>query len=205
LGAPSVLGTLVVIGRISLPSVLQAPRILAIHDFTRLVAGPSTYVMDLITPGGTVRVPISSWQATVRDAVDSYVQCVVPACEPWVDAINEATEFQITRKSATVAGVEVQSMIASAALQSIALAQGGYSYSATISGYADAAAAPETIERELADIRTVFTYSTGYRVRCAIDWLLRPGNTATFGATSFVVRYISYYVQGNDAFMDVGE
>lgn len=208
LGAVRVVALQAIAARVFAPSPLSAaPAVFAIHDFSVLLdaASTSNYLMDLTTPGGVVRVPISSWQATLRAEEDNYVQCVVPACQDWVETIAVATAFEIIRRAVTSAGDKVQIVIASAPLEAPTLAQGANNYSATLSGYSPPIDAPAAVERALTDIRTVFTYSTGYRVRCAIDWLLRPGHTATFNGTDFQVRYISYYVQGDDAFMDVGQ
>lgn len=207
LGTPAALGKWINAGYVSLPSILQTERVLGIHDFSALIdpAASQSYVMDVTTEDGRVRIPISSWQATLRAAEPSYVQCVVPACEQWVDRIAEATAFDITRRALTVNGDTIDSIVASAPLESTLLAQGALNYSATLSGYGPAIEAPEAVERALTGIRTTFTYSTGYRVRCAIDWILQPGHTATFDDISFPVRYISYYVNENDSFMDVGQ
>ena len=56
-------------------------------------------------------------------------------------------------------------------------------------------------------MRSVASGSSGYRVRCAIDWLLRPAQRAYLpDGASFIVSYINFYQpQGNDSYMDVGE
>ena len=56
-------------------------------------------------------------------------------------------------------------------------------------------------------MRSVNSGSTGIRVRCAIDWLLRPAQRAYLpDASSFIVGYINFYQpQGNDSYMDAGE
>ena len=41
------------------------------------------------------------------------------------------------------------------------------------------------------------------RVRCSIDWLLRPQQRAHLPATSFVAGTINYYVSTSDSWMEV--
>lgn len=209
LGAPAVYGSLV-FAWCSDPGPLQQPALLAVHDFTDAIAGLRTrYVMDLVTPGGDVRAPISTWQATLRTGVQSYVQCNVPAAGDWVDDLNAATEFVIWRQVTLTTGETIEYEMARAPVDSLSLAQGPRNYTATLTGYADGfaenASPPEATDRTLANVRSVFTASSGMRVRCAIDWLLRPGQRAYSSGTAFIVGRISYFAGDGDEYMDVGE
>ena len=211
LGAPAVLAwSLAALS--AAPTMLGAPAVLAYHDFTAQISAASTrYVMDLTTPGGLVRVPISSWQATLRTGASNYVQCVVPAVADWVASINAATAFTITRTATTLYGASVEYEMAAAPLEQIQLSQGPTNYSATLSGYSTAFAEDEApdaaYDRYLTGVRSVDSGSSGMRVRCAIDWLLRPAQRAYLpDASSFIVGYINFYQpQGNDSYMDAGE
>lgn len=173
------------------------------------------YVMDLVVDGELVRVPISSWQATLQTDSSCYVQCVVPACGEWLDTINAADEFVVSRVSMLYPaydGATVEGPLARAPVQTLQVSQGGTNYSAVLSGYVDALPEnddPDAIyDRELVGVRSIQTYGETISIRCDIDWLLRPGQRATYGVVDFVVSYINYYVTGNtktiDAYMDVG-
>lgn len=212
LGAAAAIGSVPISGYTAAPSPLGTPYALAYHDFTAQLGDAITrYVMDLTTPGGLVRVPISSWQATLRTGASNYVQCVVPAVAAWVDSINAATAFTITRTATTLDGAPVEYEMAAAPLEQIQLSQGPTNYSATLSGYSTAFAEDEApdaaYDRYLTGVRSVNSGSSGMRVRCAIDWLLRPAQRAYLpDASSFIVGYINFYQpQGNDSYMDVGE
>lgn len=79
-------------------------------------------------------------------------------------------------------------------------------YSCTLSGYPAGASAP-TIPAtyELAGVRYIEENSTGtYSARCAIDWLLRPGDTVSVDEITFTADYINYYANDRDSYMDVG-
>jgi hypothetical protein len=210
LGAVAVLGVHARAGLISAPSPLGAALVLAVHDFTEAIAGlRSTYVLDMVTPGGDVRVPISAWQATLRAGVQSYVQCNIPACAPWIDDITAATEFVISRRVVLTTGETLEYEMARAPADNPSLAQGPRNYTATLTGYsegfAEVADPPTATDRTLADVRSVFTSTAGLRVRCAIDWLLRPGQRALLDGEPFIVGRISYYCADGDQYMDVGE
>ena len=199
------------VARVAAPTMLGQPRILAAHDFTGALGdrGALIYVMDLLTPGGRVRVPISSWQATLQVEQSNYLQCVVPACLPFVAQINAATSFQITRQARLPEGSVFEYPMAAAPLQTVITAQGTNNFTATLSGYSPGlvlvGTPPPSAARVLQGVRTVFTQPGGLRVRCSIDWLLRPGQLATLDGASFLVSYINYYVTDGDQYMDVGE
>lgn len=210
LGSPAVLGQVVTQAYAWAPSPLGQPAVVAFHDFSFGLGDAVTrYVMDLVTPTGTVRVPISSWQATLQTGRSNYVQCVVPGVLTWVSAINAATEFVISR-TADVPGVGViEYEMARAPVGEARFDRGSINYTCTLSGYAQGFAADEepsaVTDRVLAKVRSISSGSGGLRVRCAIDWLLRPGHRAIVDGSPFTAAYINYYVSGGDAYMDAGE
>lgn len=192
-------------------SALGSGKAVGWSDFTGAVSETSTlaYVMDLVTPDGNVRVPISSWQATLQTGASSYVQCVIPACSEWIDDIVAATEFVIYRRAELTDGSTIEYEMATSPLEVRNYSQGPFNYTATISGYPDALTAQDdpspTFDRTLTGIRSVSDGNGGMRVRADIDWLLRPGMRAYNGDTEILVDFINYYVPGNDQYMDVGE
>lgn len=211
LGRGAVLGNIPQSAFVAGRSALGRGSAAAWHDFTGAVVESASllYVMDLITPGGTVRVPISSWQATLQTDAACYVQSVIPACTPWISTITAATEFVIRRKAQLTDGSAIEYEMARSPLETRSFAQGPSNHTATISGYSDALTAnanpPAVQDRTLTGVRTVFDGDGGIRVRADIDWLLRPGMRAYWGATPILVDFINYYVPGNDQYMDIGE
>lgn len=195
---------------IAAPSPLSPAKAVAFHDFTAQLGDTIThYVMDLLTPTGTYRVPISSWQATLQTGSSNYVQCVIPACSQWVDTLNAATEFVIWRRAVLPSGAAIEYEMARAPADTPAFDQSPSRHTCTLSGYSDAFAEsldpPAAYDRELTGLRTISSGSS-LRVRCAVDWLLRPGHRAYVQGAPFVVRYINYYApSGFDSYMDVGE
>ena len=194
---------------IGVPSPLRAPRALVYQDFTGVLGDAiSVYVMDLITPAGPVRVPISSWQATLQTGASNYVQCVVPACAAWFAALNTATEFVIYRRAVLPSGAAIEYEMARAPASTVQYDQGPERYTCTLSGYSPAFAASATPnpgqDRALTGVRSV-SIGRAMRVRCAVDWLLRPGQRALVQGVPMPVRYINYYApSGFDSYMDVG-
>lgn len=197
-------------GTADIPSPLGSSTPLLFHDFTGQLGDATTYyVMDLTGPSGTTRVPISSWQATLQVGQSNYVQCVVPAVQAYASAIEAADAFVISRLVSVPGVGDLTYEMAAAPVQTATFDQGPSRYTCTLSGYNSGFAPDEdpssAYDRTLQNIRSVSISQSGVRVRCSIDWLLRPAMRVTAGARTFIVAYINYYVGNNDAYMDVGE
>jgi hypothetical protein len=194
----------------SAPSVLGWPRGVVFHDFTaNLGDAVQGYEMGLETAQGLISVPISSWQATLQTRVSNYVQCVVPAAQNWAEAIQAATAFVILRTATLPTGEKLVYEMARAPVGEARFDWGPGRYTATVSGYSQGFAVDEegelTATRTLTGIRSVSFGNGGRRIRCSIDWLLRPGQMANADGMTFTVSYMNFYVSGNDAYMDAGE
>lgn len=181
------------------------------NDFTGAVDpyAPLIYVADLITDSGVVRAPISSWQATIQVEESCYGQCVVPAVFDLIDAVSSATQFIIYRRARLLDGSYVEQMMVSVPVDTRSISQGTSNYTAVLSGYFDEFPGedelPQSMDRNLANVRSLTEGDGGLRIRSDIDWLLRPGMKAKYGATELIVDWINYYVPGNDQYMDIGE
>lgn len=208
LGEPRALG-LAVYGRASVASVLGQPAAVALVDFTASLdpLAPTYWVADLITPGGLVRVPITSWQATLRLGEPGSAQCVITAATDYIDDILAATEFVVSRRAALLVGGVMEAQMIRAPISQVSTARGPINFTVTLLGDLPASSLPagSTVpERALADVRTVSTYDGYTRVRAAVDWLLRPGHVALLDEEAISVETISYYV-AFDAYMDLAD
>jgi hypothetical protein len=214
LGAPTLRSDLV-FGRLTDSGPLGTPRLTVFSDFTPYLAVEQRqrYWMDLTTPGGVVRVPVSSWQSTQQTGAQCYAGCVVPACEPYLADLYAATEFAIVREGTLKTGARFEIEMVRCPLDTLQTDEGPTNLTASLAGYFDAFPEVEDpdaqFDRVLTGVRSVSVYASGVRFRCDIDWLLRPGQRAQYEATTFLVSYINYYVTQNltsvDAYMDIGE
>ena len=170
-------------------------------------AGTRTiYRLTLFADGvDSIELPMSSWQATVQSGVKSYLQAVVPISDPafYSSIIARQGGSFLVEKCAVFQNTELRQSMAQAPLSSIRYDRGPTNASATISGYWSESAAGAGVVT-LAGVRTVSVTST-VRVRSDIDWTLRPGQIANAdGQTINPVRYINFYVNATDEYMDVG-
>lgn len=215
LDAAGAVGSVPVAGVCSVPSMLGTASAVGFHDFTVGLGDVVTrYVLDLVTPAGLVRVPMSSWQATLQTGRSNYVQAVVPAVGDWVDSINAATEFVVSRVAVLPGGGLLEYEMVRGPVEQASFSRGPSRFTCTLSGYSTGFAVdedpPAVYDRELAGVRSISSGTGGMRVRSSIDWLLRPGHRAFADGSPFVVAYINYYVAvqdggSGDAYMDAGE
>ena len=163
------------------------------------------YALDLDDGTDSIRIPISSWQATLQLDRSSFVQAVIPAALEYLTAINALTdpEIIISRGVRYEDGSTQEAELARVPLTTTRYQRGPNRATITVSGYGSTPI-PDYGSRTLRDIRSITT-DTGFRVRCAIDWFLRPGQLATADGNLFTVSYINYYANDSDQFMDVGE
>lgn len=205
LGASSALGTFYERQVMAaMPAMLGVPRVLSTHDFYNFLSDDPRhlYTMELQTSTGAVRVPISSWQATLNAEDASFVQCVVPAADRWIDELDDAGSFVIFRKTTLIDGRSIEVALAGAPLETLSFADGRVT--ATLQGYLTDLLVGGSASPALAGILNVFVSDAGIRVRCAIDWQLKPGMICYYNGTPIVVEYINYYVTQGQAYMDVG-
>lgn len=154
-----------------------------------------------------IRIPISSWQATVQLDRSNFTQAVIPGALEWVDAVNDRKDGEIIiYRGVRHQGGNVQEVeLARAPLEQVQLDQGPINTTMTLRGYSQPQSPQNALTRDLQNVRSQSTSASGVRFRCDIDWLLRPGHTAQARGTTFEVAYINYYVTRGQAYMDVGE
>jgi len=196
-------------GLISVPTMLQSPAVWSYFDFTPILTGtePEVYIMELITPGGAVRVPISSWSATLQTGSDNSAQCVIPAAFDWMEYISDASSFSIYR-TAQISGQEHAELMSSSTLDLAQYTRSSSGIVCTLTGHSsgyDEETDPESVyDRMLTGIQSISS-GTVKRVRCSIDFLLRPGHRAIVRESEIIVGKIGYYVTKKIAYMDVWE
>jgi len=187
-------------------SPLEAPQSVLYIDFSGSLTGREVIHHYAELDGTAFR--ISSWQATLRAGNSNYVQCVIPAVQDLVDAINAATTFKIYRRAFLSSGQVVDYLMAESPIEQRVFNRGSLQYSCLLSGYSDGFAIdldPPTIyDRTLTGIRSTTVTGSKVRVRCAVDFLLRPARRAYLEGQPFIVEYVNYYCQPNQEYMDVG-
>ena len=155
-----------------------------------------------------IRIPISSWQATVQTDRSSYAAAVIPGALQWVDAVNDRADtgrFTVYRGVRYQNGETQEREMASAPLQVVQFDQGPTNATMSISGYETVSAPAYELTRTLKNVRSRSISAAGLRVRCDIDFFLRPGHTAVAQGDELQVAYINYYANSSDEYMDVGE
>ena len=196
--------------RVSASSPLGSAKLSAFHDWSSVIPEDAVinYLMDIVGTT-TERIPISSWQGTLQVDRASYLQAVIPACGQYLDFINAQTDPELViYRRASFDGQSFTQEMARSVVTSTSVARGSTNYSATISGYESTFSAlseSSVTTRTLNHVQSQTTYNEGIRVRCGIDWFLRPGQNAISDGNEFTVSYINYIGNDSGAYMDVGE
>lgn len=154
-----------------------------------------------------IRIPISSWQATLQADRSSFVQAVIPAALPWVGPLNDrktSGEIILSHGVRFMDGSTEEWEVVRAPFQQFFLDRGPQRYTGRLSSYTTLAAGTANNIHTLRNIRST-SVSTGLRVRCDLDPTVRPGHTVVADGTSFVAAYINLYANDSDRYMDVGE
>ncbi|TFH84728.1 hypothetical protein EQG41_20885 [Billgrantia azerbaijanica] len=162
----------------------------------------TVYLLEI----GDYRVPMSSFQATMRRQGQSFLQAVIPNGSEHLAALVDGAPMQVLMglraPDDTLTELEA---IASAPLQIVRHDEGGGRDTLTVSGYGPLP--PQgSLARELRGISYRSINQGVRRVRSQIDLLLRPGQVAIDGdGSSFMVGTIQYFVGARSEFMEVLE
>ena len=166
------------------------------------------YAMELVKTGETVRIPISSWQATLQLDRASYLQCVIPAAGEWADVIVDYAandgQFVIYRGARFSDGGTQEAEMLRAPMQDIRIDEGPTRFTVTMAGYTHLAAPEQVSARQLRNIRSRSS-GNALRIRCDVDWFLRPGQQASDGTSTFTAGFMNVYATQTDEYMDVGD
>lgn len=160
------------------------------------------YLLDV----GDVRVPMSSFQATMRLEGESFVQAVIPGFDSPA-GLDHGARMKIKLGYYYPDTDEYSDLetIAEAPLGEITISEGATRKTATLSGYGRRPLY-EYRSRTLTGVQTRTTQKGLRRVRCEIDLLLRPGNVAIDeDGAEFGVKDIQYFVNASSAAMEVTE
>lgn len=156
---------------------------------------------------GEWRVPMSSFQATMRRTGKSFLQTIVPAGDSILPSLEYGALMQVQLGYYYPSADEYDGLetIALAPLEQIRSDEGPTRFTLTLSGYGDfPQAAPR--ERILQGVQARSISQGARRVRCNVDLLLRPDNYAVdTNGESFHVGQIQYFVNATSAAMEVLE
>lgn len=162
----------------------------------------SIYVLDV----GSLRLPISSAQATMRLTGQGFLQAVVPNGGAYVDELAALLdEPMVLRSGYRYADGSLSPLepIAEAPFQISSQSTGPINDTLTLSGYGPRTTTTAAT-RKLREVQTRTINTDGRRVRCALDLFLRPGHTATDSDGAVItVGVIQYFINASSQAMEV--
>lgn len=156
-----------------------------------------------------LEIPMSSFQARLRDGTPSYVAAYIPDVETYSDDIIARPNGEILiRKGYLFSdGTRQLETIARVDYEDLRYDIGAYSSTGVISGHrTESATSAKTVA--MSGVSYECLQDDGKRrVRCDVDLFLRPGDTATWsaGEDQIVVGQIAYVVNPTFAWMEITE
>lgn len=158
-----------------------------------------------------IELPISSWQARLRDTDPTYVSAVIPNALAYAEAIIARTGGQLKiykgYKFIGQTGGRFLALAVETSLHSIRHDTGPKSSSITLVGYANITnSAPKTVAYDALTYRALQAdgrrrWRTGLKLDfseimdgTAWDFIARPGDTVTYQGESMVIGFISLAV-----------
>lgn len=157
---------------------------------------------------GDLELPISSFQARLRDATPTYLGVIVPNSPDWIDEVTarSADSLTVERGAVLQDGTTVWATIVTVPLDSMRYDNGPHSSSMTLSGHVTQT---NTQPRTIPITRVIsesLLESGQHKLRVGyVDFQLRPGDTIEYGATSWTAGLISIAVGANQQSMDITE
>ncbi len=175
-----------------------------------MIFAPFKTFADLYEGETSVRVPISSCQATLRADTSHYAQIVVPQGSTWAATLAASDHFAIVYAACSDDGAVLEEIeVCRAPVSNISYARGPTNDTATVTGNWEADPLDpfpqwET-NRRLYGTQQEFTTDAGKRYRCKVDPLMRPSRLALFDdTTAILVELVGFYISRSVAYMDVG-
>jgi hypothetical protein len=170
------------------------------------------------TPDENIIAPISSFQCTLRpsdERASSYFQVVIPNGDLYISRIRQMimadiTRFSVERFAQFSRGQGAGILIALAQVKDVTYNQGPTNATITLQSWDRYESFSDYPENNAIHIKSPMSVSIsgGYRVRCAIEWWIRPGVIAFVDhpviPNPFLVEWVNMYVNADTEYMDIG-
>ena len=172
------------------------------------VISATVYCFALENPRGRAEMPISNFSGQLRSGEPSYLQVTVPNAKVWAEVIADFgaqsdTEIVIQAGYRYSDGHVRTQEIARTRLRNVRYDLGARSSSVQLDGIDTRInPTPKTVSLTGANYRSQ-DESGRVRYRCAMNFDVRPGDTALINSESLMVGELSYNVTVNNAALEV--
>ena len=174
------------------------------------VISATVYRFALENAQGRAEMPISNFSGQLRSGEPSYLQVTIPDARTWADVIADfaahpETEIVIQAGYRWSDGRFDTQDIARTRLRNVRYDIGARSSSVQLDGIDTRVnPAPKSVSLKGANYRSQ-DEAGRVRYRCAMNFDIRPGDTARINGESFIVGELSYNVTVNNATLEVAE
>jgi hypothetical protein len=174
------------------------------------VISATVYRFALENSQGRAELPISNFSGQLRSGEPSYLQVTIPDARAWAELIADFasqtdTEMVIQAGYRYSDGAFLTQEIARTRLRNVRYDLGARSSSVQLDGIDTRVnQSPKTVSLIGANYRSQ-DESGRVRYRCAMNFDIRPGDTARINGETFVVGELSYNVTVNNATLEIAE
>ena len=148
-------------------------------------------------------IPISSITIRLRDVSASYIGCTIPNPETYTDDILARIPGRIHVFVGELFGEfrQVEELFYGN-IQNLYFNRGNTNTLTIVATRFITHRNP--VERQVEKVSKLSKDETGkYKIRCAIDFFIKPTDIATYGDSSFAINLISYTINAHDTFMEI--
>jgi hypothetical protein len=174
------------------------------------VISATVYRFALENSQGRAEMPISNFSGQLRSGEPSYLQVTIPDARAWADVIADfalQTDTDIVIQAGyrwSDGRLETQD-IARTRLRNVRYDIGARSSSVQLDGIDTRVnSAPKAVSLQGANYRSQ-DEAGRVRYRCAMNFEIRPGDTALINGEQFIVGELSYSVTVDNAMLEVAE
>lgn len=161
------------------------------------------YVFDVVTPAGTLRIPMQSFQSRLRSDGISYLTAYIPGGTAYKGKILTGQMMYVRRVVEYTDGSKVESEIARSQITDVTPSLSPNNSTMTIAGSLSypPPASPKSLS--LSNILYVAYYDDEIGIRIAPNSQMQPGDIINFDGIDYVSTEIVMYVESSANYCEV--
>lgn len=161
------------------------------------------YVFDVVTPAGTLRIPMQSFQSRLRSDGISYLTAYIPGGTAYKGKILTGQMMYVRRVVEYTDGSKVESEIARSQITDVTPSLSPNNSTMTIAGSLSYTSPASPKSLSLSNILYVAYYDDEVSIRISPNSQLQPGDIINYESKDYVATEIVMYVESGANYCEV--
>jgi len=161
------------------------------------------YVFDVVTPAGTLRIPMQSFQSRLRNDGISYLTAYIPGGTAYKGKILAGQMMYVRRVVEYTDGSKVESEIARSQITDVTPSLSPNNSTMTIAGSLSYTSPASPKSLSLSNILYVAYYDDEVSIRITPNSQLQPGDIINYESKDYVATEIVMYVESGANYCEV--